>query len=75
VLLHAVCDQVAGVYDVLLASLEGDLVDLAFATQSEQTTASGVCVTPVGDALIPLAEPLLCNIFSLPCWCSRAVIG
>lgn len=55
-LLHAVCDQVAGVYDVLLTSLEGDLMDLAFATQSKQTTASGVCVTPVGDALLPLAK-------------------
>ena len=52
-LLHAVCDQVAGVYDVLLASLEGDLVDLAFTTQREQTTTSGVCVTPVGNALRP----------------------
>jgi hypothetical protein len=30
-LLHAVCDQVARMYDVLLSSLEGDLVDLAFA--------------------------------------------
>jgi hypothetical protein len=54
-LLHAVCDQVAGVYDVLLASLEGDLVDLAFATQSEKTTASSVSVTPVSNALSPSA--------------------
>lgn len=74
-LLHAVCDQVAGVYDVLLASLEGDLVNLAFATQSEQTTTSGVCVTPVGDALLPLAEFLAMQHISLPCWCSRVVTG
>jgi hypothetical protein len=32
-LLHAVCDQVAGMYDVLLAGLESDLMDLTFATQ------------------------------------------
>jgi hypothetical protein len=51
-LLHAVCDQVAGVYDILFAGLESDLVDLAFATQSEKTTASSVSVTPVGNALI-----------------------
>jgi hypothetical protein len=51
VLLHAVCNQVARVYDVLLASLEGNLMDLAFATQSEETTASGVSVTPVGNGL------------------------
>jgi hypothetical protein len=35
VLLHAVCDQVAGMYDVLLASLESNLVDLTFATQGK----------------------------------------
>lgn len=51
VLLHAVRDQVAGMYDVLLASLEGNLVDLAFATQGEEPTASSVSVTPVGNAL------------------------
>ena len=51
VLLHAVCNQVAGVYDVFLASLEGDLVDLAFATESKQATTSSVSVTPVGNAL------------------------
>jgi hypothetical protein len=69
-LLHAVCDQVARVYDVLLAGLEGDLVDLAFAAQGEQATASGVSITPVGDALGLLARfirnPLY--IFS-PCLC------
>jgi hypothetical protein len=69
-LLHAVCDQIARVYDVLLSGLEGDLVDLTFAAQSEQAAASGVSVTPVGDALGLLARfirnPLY--IFS-PCLC------
>lgn len=50
-LLHAVCDKVAGVYNVLLASLEGDLVNLALATEGEEATASSVSVTPVGNAL------------------------
>lgn len=50
-LLHAVCNQVAGVYDVFLASLQCNLVDLAFATQSKQATTSSVSVTPVGNAL------------------------
>ena len=50
-LLHAVCDQIAGMYDVLLAGLEGNLVDLAFATQGKQATTGSVSVTPVGDAL------------------------
>ena len=54
-LLHAVCNQVARVYNVLLSGLEGDLVDLAFAAQGEKTTASGVSVTPVGNALIQSA--------------------
>jgi hypothetical protein len=35
VLLHAVCDKVARMYDVLLASLESNLVDLTFAAQSK----------------------------------------
>ena len=35
VLLHAVCDQVAGMYDVLLAGLESDLVNLTLATQGK----------------------------------------
>jgi len=42
-------------YDVLLSGLEGDLVNLAFATQGEESTASGVSVTPVGNALNLLA--------------------
>ena len=69
-LLHAVCDQVARMYDVLLSSLEGDLVDLAFTAQGEQTTASGVSVTPVGDALDLLAQSnsLPWHICS-PCLC------
>jgi hypothetical protein len=75
-LLHAVCDQVAGVYNVLLAGLEGDLVDLAFATQSEKTTASGVSVTPVGNALGQSAcVHLLATCIFLPCLCSREAIG
>jgi hypothetical protein len=75
-LLHAVCDQVAGVYDVLLASLEGDLVDLAFATQSKKTTASSVSVTPVGDALGQSAcVQYPATYISLPCLCSPEAIG
>jgi hypothetical protein len=35
VLLHAVRDKVAGMYDVLLAGLEGNLVNLTLATQGE----------------------------------------
>lgn len=54
-LLHAVCDQVAGVYDVLLAGLEGDLVDLSFATQGKEAAAGGVSVTPVSNALVQSA--------------------
>jgi hypothetical protein len=50
-LLHAVRDQVAGMYDVLLACLESDLVDLAFATQGEQATTGSMSITPVGNAL------------------------
>lgn len=42
-------------YDVLLAGLESDLVDLTFATQGKETTTSSVSVTPVGDALIQSA--------------------
>ena len=69
-LLHAVCNQVARVYNVLLSGLEGDLVDLAFAAQGEKTTASGVSVTPVGDALGLLAQSVsrLSHILS-PCLC------
>lgn len=52
VLLHAICDQVAGMYNVLLASLESDLVDLTFATQGKEATTGSVSVTPVGNALI-----------------------
>jgi hypothetical protein len=51
VLLYAVCDQVAGMYDVLLAGLEGDLVNLTFAAQREKATTSSMSVTPVGNAL------------------------
>jgi hypothetical protein len=70
VLLHAVCDQVARVYDVLLPGLEGDLVDLTFATQGEQATAGGVSVTPVGDALDLLARSIAHSIQILsPCLC------
>lgn len=69
-LLHAVCDQVAWMYDVLFPSLEGDLVDLAFTAQGEQATASGMSVTPVGDALDLLARsdshPMQ---ISSPCLC------
>jgi hypothetical protein len=69
-LLHAVCDQVARMYDVLLAGLEGDLMDLAFTAQSEQTTASGVSVTPVGDALDLLARFIHNPVHILsPCLC------
>lgn len=69
-LLHAVCDQVARMYDVLLSSLEGDLVDLAFTAQGEQTTASGVSVTPVGDALDLLAQFISNPLHILsPCLC------
>jgi hypothetical protein len=70
VLLHAVCDQIARMYDVLLACLEGDLVDLAFTTQGEQAAASGVSVTPVGDALDLLAQSIAHSIQILsPCLC------
>jgi hypothetical protein len=76
VLLHAVCDQVAGVYDVLLASLESDLVDLASATQSKKTTTSSVSATPVGNALDTSAcVRSLATCVSLPCLCSREAIG
>lgn len=56
VLHHAVCDQVAGMNDVLLAGLEGDLVDLALAAKSKKTTASDMSVTPVSKALYPSAK-------------------
>jgi len=69
-LLHAVCDQVARMYDVLLAGLEGDLMDLAFTAQSEQATASGVSVTPVGDTLDLLARFIHNPVHILsPCLC------
>jgi len=69
-LLHAVCDQVARMYDVLLPSLECDLVDLALAAQGEQATAGGVSVTPVGNALGLLAQPFPHRLqISSPCLC------
>lgn len=71
-LLHAVCDQVARVYDVFFAGFECDLVDLAFATEGEQAATGGVSVTPVGQALFPSAQCLLHIIaYPLPCSCSR----
>lgn len=76
VLLHAICDQVARVYDVLLAGLESDLVDLTFATQGKETTTSSVGVTPVGNALIQSALIRSNSSFILlPCWCSREATG
>lgn len=75
-LLHAVCDQVARVYDVFFAGLECDLVDLAFAAQSEQAATSGVSVTPVGQALRPSARSSFHRTVSpLPCLCSREATG
>jgi hypothetical protein len=69
-LLHAVGDQVARMYDVLLPGLEGDLVDLAFTAQGEQATASGVSVTPVGNALGLLAQSIPRPLhIPLPCLC------
>ena len=42
-------------YDVLLAGLESDLVDLTFATQGKEATTSSMSVAPVGNALIQSA--------------------
>lgn len=39
------------VYDVFLASLEVNLVDLTLADQSQQTSAGNVRITPVRQAL------------------------
>ena len=54
-LLHAVCDQIAGMYDVLLAGLESDLMDLTLATQGKEATTGSVSVAPVSNALIQSA--------------------
>lgn len=75
-LLHAVRDQVAGMHDVLLASLESDLVNLAFATQGKEATTGSVSVAPVSNALIQSALIHSDSSFiSLPCWCSREATG
>lgn len=56
VLHHAVCDQVTGMHNVLLAGLEGDLVDLALAAKSKKAAASDMSVTPMSEALCPSAK-------------------
>jgi len=69
-LLHAVCDQVVRMYNVLLPSLECDLVNLAFTTEGEKTTTSGVSVTPVGNALGLSAKSISHRLqVSSPCLC------
>lgn len=67
---HAVGDHVARVHDVLFACLEVDLVDLSFAGESKKTATGGCCVTPMGQALDPLARPVLVmNVTGIPSWC------
>lgn len=53
---HAVCDQVTGMHDVLLAGLESDLVYLALAAKSKKTTPSDMSITPMSEALCPSAK-------------------
>lgn len=53
---HAIRNQVAWVYNILLASLQGNLMDLPFAAQREQTAPGDMGVTPMGETLYPSAQ-------------------
>lgn len=55
---HAVRDQIARVYHVFIARLEGDLVDLTASGQGEEAAAGDQGVAPVCYALRESAQEL-----------------